>query len=268
MPDLYSNIADIPAETQAMLGDALVLRANDVQMREMRRRYFSWLAIEQGGRGIEIGCGTGEVVRDLLEETRLDQAVGLDPSPVFIERAKTAFGDIRGLSFVDGDARVMQFDDASFDLAVFHTTLCHIPEAEKALAEAFRILRPGGELAVFDADYATTTSAIGPNDPLQVCIDHVVTNIVHDMWLCRSLPERVETAGFQIVRRDVHPYLAKGDAAYFLTLINRGADFMLRDRLINAESCDALKAEAQSRVEQGRFFGFISFHSVIARKPD
>jgi hypothetical protein len=52
-------------------------------------------------------------------------------------------------------------------IALFHTTICHIPDPERALGDAFRVLRPHGWLAVFDGDYATTTVAIGDFDPFK-----------------------------------------------------------------------------------------------------
>lgn len=267
MPDVYAIIADIPPETQKMLGDALTIRANEDQMKAMRQRYFGWLDIPEGGRGIEIGCGNGPVAADLLASTVLGEVVGLDPSPVLVEGAKTTYGDVPGLSFVQGDARETGLPDAGFDLVVFHTSLCHIPDPGKALAEAFRLLKPGGTLAVFDGDYATITGALGDNDPLQVCLEHAAANLIHDKWLCRALPSLLQAAGFEITRRDAHPYLATGEAAYFLTLVSRGADFMAADGLLSEAGAETLKSEARSRVEKGTFFGFISFNSVLARRP-
>jgi len=267
MPDLYATIADIPEETQKMLGDALTIRANEDQMREMRRRYFGWLDLPEGGRGLEIGSGTGHVTADLLQSTDLKEAVGLDPSPVLVQTAKELFGDQENLSFIEGDARATGLPGEQFDLIVFHTSLCHIPQPEKALQEAFRLLKPGAILVVFDGDYAANTAALGENDPLQVCMDQAAAHLIHDKWLCRTLPSKLRDAGFEIVRRDAHPYLAKGDAAYFLTLIMRGADFLAKDGLVSAEVAETLKAEAQSRVRNGTFFGFISFSSIIATRP-
>lgn len=267
MPDLYATIADVPVKTQEMLGDALVVRANDQQMIDMRQRYFSWLDIQPGARALEIGSGTGHVIADLLQSTKLETAVGLDPSPSLVNRAREMFDEFDELTFVAGNGRATDFTDQEFDLVVFHTTLCHIPNPDEALQEAYRVLKPGGKVVVFDGDYAANTAAVGDQDPLQACLEKIAANLIHDKWLCRTLVHRLRNAGFAISRRDAHPYLAEDDAAYFLTLISRGADFMAADGLLNAEGAEMLKAEARSRVEAGSFFGSIMFLSVIAHRP-
>ena len=66
---------------------------------------------------------------------------------------------------------------------------------------------------------------------------------------------------------DAHPYLAEGEAAYFMTLVARGLAFMARDGLISDTVADAVRAEAEARVAAGTFFGFISFLSVLASRP-
>ncbi len=249
MPDLYSTIADVPVKTQELLGDALTIRANDPQMIDMRRRYFDWLDVEPGARVLEIGSGTGHVIADLVQTTGAGCAVGLDPSPALINRAVSRFGDIENLSFVTGDGRSTGFADQEFDLVVFHTTLCHIPEPAKALREAFRLLKPGGQIVVFDGDYAANTTALGDLDPLQACLEQVAANLIHDKWLCRTLTHRLEESGFKVGRRDAHPYFADGDAAYFLTLISRGAEFMVSDGLLGPEGRDMLIDEARARIK-------------------
>ena len=166
-----------------------------------------------------------------------------------------------------GDGRDLPFGDASFDLVLFHTTLVHVPRDDAVLAERFRVLRPGGRLVILEGDYPTTTTALGTNDPLQRCVEHAVANMVHDAYFCRSMHARCAAAGFRLERMDAHPYLAAGDAAYFLSLLNRGVDFLVREALLSSETADRLKADAKERVEAGRFFGFISYMSLIATKP-
>ena len=266
MPDPYANIAAIPNETAAMLSGVLQTRAQEPEMVSMRRSYFDWLDLRSVSSVVELGCGPGDVIRDIASLPGIVQAVGVDPSPVMIEDAKARHAGVEGLSFEVGDARETRFDDESLDIAVFHTTLCHVPQPERGLAEAFRILKPGGQLVVFDGDYVTGTASIGPNDPLQSCVDAFFANYVENLWLCRNLTARISGAGFDIVRADAHPYLAGSEAKYFLSVIDRGADVLVNSGTLAATSADAIKTEARRRVTDGTFFGFISFVSVIARK--
>ena len=64
--------------------------------------------------------------------------------------------------FEQADARALPFADGAFDIVVFDSTLSHVPEPERALAEAARVVRPGGSLGVFDGDYATTVKLLRP----------------------------------------------------------------------------------------------------------
>jgi SAM-dependent methyltransferase len=151
-------------------------------------------------------------------------------------------------------------------VVVFHTTLCHVPQPERALAEAARVLRPGGTAAVCDGDYATITVALGEHDPLQACIEAVKGAFLHDQWLVRRLPTLLRAAGFELLRFRSHGYLQAEQPDYILTLIDRGADTLAGWGRIGPELCAALKTEARRRVDAGAFFGFIGFASLIARK--
>ncbi len=268
MPDPYANIADIPEETAAMLAGVLETRAQELEMVAMRQRYFSWLELPAESRAVELGSGPGDVTRDLLSLPNVSEVVGLDPSPVMVKGARARHSGVTGLSFEVGDARETRFDDDSFDVAVFHTTLCHVPGPDRALAEAFRILKPGGRLAVFDGDYVTGTVAIGENDLLQHCVDAFFGNYVENLWLCRSLAARISALGFKVTRRDAHPYLAGPEALYFLSVVDRGADVLVNAGTLGPDGAAAIKTEARRRVAEGTFFGFISFVSVIAEKPE
>ena len=267
MPDPYTAISDADVALQQRLTHVLELRAADPQQKEMLHAYLSEIELPQGARALEVGCETGAVSRTLAESLKLE-VTGIDPSAVFLARAQELGRHLPGLTFFLGDGRSLNFSEASFDLVVFHTTLCHIPDPELVLREAHRVLRPDGWLAVFDGDYTTTTVAIRAFDPLQMLVDAMVANFVHDPWLARRLAKALASTGFQVKSFRSHGYTQTTEPAYLLTLIDRGADLLSSAGVLSAETADAFRNEARRRVRAGEFFGHISFVSVIARKAD
>jgi SAM-dependent methyltransferase len=142
-----------------------------------------------------------------------------------------------------------------------------ITDADPALAEAARVLVPGGWLAVFDGDCVTTTVATGPADPLQACAQGFVEFSVHDPWLVRRLPGLLEQAGFEPVRMRSYGYVETRDARYTPTIVDRGADALVAAGRRGEATAAALKAEARRRVVDGRFFGHIAYASLVSRLP-
>ena len=88
MPDVYATIADADVATQERLAGILELRAGDRQQRAMLDSYLSEIDFPAGARVLEIGCGTGAVTRVLADWPGVSEAVGIDPSPVFISTAR------------------------------------------------------------------------------------------------------------------------------------------------------------------------------------
>jgi SAM-dependent methyltransferase len=265
MPDVYASILDSDPAMQARLADILELRAADPQQQAMLDDYVSRIEFPPSATVLEIGCGTGAVTRALAQRDGVTSAIGVDPSPVFVTRARELGTTIHNLTFEEGDGRSLRFADDAFDTVVLHTTLCHVPQPEHVLSEAARVLHRGGTLAVFDGDYATTTVALAPSDPLQDCIEAAKAAFIHDVWLIRRLPALLTAAGFEVTETRSHGYLQTSDPAYMLTLVDRGADALAAGPGGSPELADALKADARRRVEAGSFFGFIGFVSILAR---
>jgi ubiquinone/menaquinone biosynthesis C-methylase UbiE len=263
MADVYATIAEADEAVQENLAEVLELRAADPQQRAMLDAYLDDLPLPADARVVEIGCGTGAVARTLAGLPGVKQVVGLDPSLVFIEHAARQAQDVSNLSFVTGDGRVLPFDDSSVDAVVCHTSLCHIPEPQRVLAEARRVTMEGGAIAIFDGDYATTTVAISADDPLQACADAAVAALVHDRYLVRRLPRLIEEAGWQLLGVRSHGYVEAEQPGYMLTIIDRGADSLVAAGTIGEPAAEALKTEARRRAENREFFGHIAYVSVI-----
>jgi ubiquinone/menaquinone biosynthesis C-methylase UbiE len=266
MADVYATITDADPALVAQIAQVLELRAADPQQAAMRQAYLGDIPFPPGARLLEVGCGTGAVTRELAGWPGVAEVVGLDPSPTFLASARRHHPPTN-VELVEGDGRALQFPDRSFDVVVFHTTLCHVPEPERALRQAARVLRPGGWLAVFDGDYATTSVALSPTDPLQACVDAWVSSSVHDPWLVRRLPGLLEAAGFSLVRMRSFGYVETGEARYVPTIVDRGAAALVTGGWIGGELAAALKAEARRRSVAGQFFGHITYASLVATLP-
>lgn len=86
---------------------------------------------------LEVGCGTGLVLRRIQQFAR--SAKGVDLSPGMLEKARA-----RGLDVVEGSATSLPFPNDQFDVTCSFKVLAHVPEIDVALAEMARVTRPGG----------------------------------------------------------------------------------------------------------------------------
>lgn len=101
---------------------------------------------EPGERILDLGCTAGAIAHFLSVHGAV--AVGVDSEPLAIERARGLFPE---LEFHVADVAELPFEDASFDKAVAADLVEHLDDATLAgmLAEAHRVLRPGGTLSVY-----------------------------------------------------------------------------------------------------------------------
>lgn len=88
---------------------------------------------------LDVCCGHGNVTRGLVAAGA--RATGLDFSPAMLSLARENVPDAR---FVQGDATRLPFDENRFDAVTMGFGILHVPDSEAAIAEVFRVLKPGG----------------------------------------------------------------------------------------------------------------------------
>ncbi|MGW5666743.1 class I SAM-dependent methyltransferase [Micromonospora sp. NPDC003776] len=115
------------------------------------REVLGLLSPKQGARTCEIGFGPGQLLELLLARDPATQACGVDPSPVMLAQAHRRMRRLGVAERADlrlGVAGALPFPDRHADHVVAVNTVAMWPDLQAALADARRVLRPGGTLLI------------------------------------------------------------------------------------------------------------------------
>lgn len=101
-----------------------------------------------GDRVLDVGCGTGALLAQILSEDAHRQVTGLDLSANMLDQARQRLGDRAVL--VQGDSAQLPFPDRSFDIVICCDSFHHYPDPQAVLAEVSRVLEFGGTFLMGD----------------------------------------------------------------------------------------------------------------------
>ena len=267
MPDIYLSIADADPQFLDNLMTGLERRAATPQQAASLDAYLCEIAFPEGCRVLDIGCGTGAQSRALARRSGVAAVVGVDQFELFLERARALAADLPNLRFERSDAHDLPFADASFDVVVLHTVLTHVAAPERVVAEAFRVLAPGGTMAIYDGDFTTMSAALFDGDPVQSGMEAFLDGNVNDRYLARRLRPLIVEAGFVPGETRSHGHLDTADPELTLGWLDKGVGFMVEAGRIDHAAGEAIRAEARRRVAAGTFYGYMNYVSLIGRKP-
>jgi ubiquinone/menaquinone biosynthesis C-methylase UbiE len=266
--DAMQFINEQDAATLQRFIERLEFRAKDPTFVAYREAYLELIDLPYTAAVLDLGCGTGVVTRAIAARDRFSGTVtGIDQSPEFIAAAeRLAADDGVGdrVEFVVGDAHELDLPAASFDAAVAHTLISHVRDPLAVLAEAARVIRPGGVVAVFDGDYASLT--FGCSDPqLGRMIEGAIQSmIMSSPRVMREVPRLLPKAGLQLIATQAHVYAEAGSSSFLLNLAETYGPLAASNRLAPAAQVDAWLDDQRRSAEDGTFFAACNYYAYVA----
>lgn len=147
------------------------------------------------GEVLELGLGSG-LNLPYYDRARVRKVWGLEPSEGMRRLAEKRLQDSNlELEMIDVSAEEIPLEEKSIDTVVITYTLCSIPDAERALRGARRVLRPGGRLLFCE-------HGLAPEDPVrrwQHRINPVWRRFSGGCNVNRDIPGLLQEAGFRVV---------------------------------------------------------------------
>ena len=247
-----------------------IYRTSDVAAQ--RRTTLRALALGPGERVLDVGCGPGFLAAEMGAAVgATGRVVGIDRSPAMLALAH-ARCDSAGcgpqVELHPGDARRLPAAEGDFDAAVAVLTYEFSGDVDAALAELYRVLRPGGRAVVVDTDWDSivwhSSDRFRMEQVLAAWVEHLA-----DPYLPRTLAPRLRRAGFVMHHREIVPLFNPewGADTYSFRLIGLIQPLVAgRHGLTPADVAD-WAADLRRLGDAGTYFFSLNRYLFLATKP-
>jgi ubiquinone/menaquinone biosynthesis C-methylase UbiE len=173
-------------------------------------KFLDWIAPEKYLRWIDVGCGNGAFTEVLIERCSPVAVAGVDPSEAQLAFARTRPG-AKLAQFRIADAQSLPFADAAFDAASMALAITFIPDAQKAVKEMARVVKPGGVIGTYMWDFENRGIPLAPLGVAMKSLGIVLPNAPYvDNSRRDNMQTMWERAELMAVETDVIPI----DVAY------------------------------------------------------
>lgn len=238
-----------------------------------RREVLRALALHGGEHVLDVGVGPGFLAREMADSVGSTGAIsGVDSSPSMLALARGRCADsplAHRVTLEEADATALPFPDACFDAAVVTQVYEYVADVPAALAELYRVLRPGGRALILDTDW----DSIVWNAADRALADRILAawdEHATDSHLPCTLSAYLLTAGFRIARREVLVlFNPENDSdTYSFRVRDLIAGFVVGRRGVTAEEVESWLEGLHRLGSEGRYFFSLNRYLFLAVKPN
>ncbi len=268
--DIFRYITKQDKATLDRIIERMEFRGKNPVFRGWLMEYLGKLNVTEMGEVLALGCGTGVEIRCLLSlRDFFGRAVGIDLSPELIDAAynfSAAEGVDSRVEYYIGDVHNLDFEEDRFDAIIAHTLISHVAEPADVLREAARVVKPGGQIFIFDGDYASWS--FGYSDPEfgKTMEEAVITSIVNNPRVMRILPRLLQEAGLRFASVTPHHLAEVGKGNFFMSAIESYGALPGKLGLLPEDKVSEWIDEQQRNHEEGAFFASGNYYTYEARR--
>lgn len=248
--------SDFAAVDQARSPEDLVRYLREAALLAEMKATNDYLAhvldAKRGHRVLDVGCGNGDEVRRLASAVGPSGlVVGLD-RPAMIEAARSS-GTPKNAEFVEGDAHNLPFEESSFDRYRTHRVYMHLKDPAKALAEAGRVVRPGGVVVVAEPDWGTIALDSDDREVTSAVLE-AIRDSMQEPWIGRRLPRLFREAGLVDVQIAPQYSLLPNYQMALDALLTNASNQVVESRGFSADRVQSWLQELERHNSDGNFF--------------
>jgi SAM-dependent methyltransferase len=238
---------------------------------EQRRATLRALALRPGERVLDVGSGPGLLAAEMAQVVGLaGHVIGIDLSDAMLALGQRRCANIEGtgrLSFLKADATALPFPDAAFDAAVSIQVYEYVANLPKALAELYRVLRPGGRALVLDTDWDSIVWHADDPERMGRLLDAWRARFA-DPHLPRTLGHQLRAAGFQVSHPEALVLLNPEYDANTYSVANGEimADYAVTRGSLTRDQADAWTQDLRRLGRDGRYFFSLNRYLFLARR--
>jgi len=221
-----------------------------------RRLVHEALNAQPGERVLDVGCGPGFYVAELLDRVgKTGAVVGVDVSAEMLNLARRRCEGQANVAFHDASATALPAADSSFDAALSVQVLEFVADVDAALAEIRRVLRPGGRVVLWDVDWSTVSWHSETPDRMSRVLHAWDAHLSHPS-LPRTLAARLKAAGFESIVTEGHAFASAEftPEGYGCAILPGIARYVAGHEGITEEEAQSWASEQHELGEAGKFF--------------